>query len=67
MPQNIAKNFQSDGWRVIEVDGHQFQEIYPAFREAILSKHPTAIIAHTTMGKGVSFMEGKEEYPWKGP
>ncbi len=62
MPQNIAKNFESDGWRVIEVDGHQFQEVYAAFREAILSKHPTAILAHTTMGKGVSFMEGKEEY-----
>jgi transketolase len=62
MPQNISKNFESDGWRVMEVNGHQFQEIYVAFREAALSKHPTAIIAHTTMGKGVSFMEGKEEF-----
>ncbi len=62
MPQNILKNFESDGWRVIEVNGHEFQEIYGAFREATLSKHPTAIIAHTTMGKGVSFMEGKEEF-----
>jgi transketolase len=65
MPQNIAKNFQSDGWRVIELDGHHFQEIYSGFREAVLSKHPTAIIAHTTMGKGVSFMEGKEEFHGK--
>ena len=62
MPQDILKNFASDGWRVMEVDGHQFQEIYSAFREATLSNHPTAIIAHTTMGKGVSFMEGKEEF-----
>jgi transketolase len=62
MPQNIGKNFESDGWRVIEVDGHQFQEIYGALRQAILSHHPTAIIAHTIMGKGVSFMEGNEEY-----
>jgi transketolase len=62
MPQNISKNFESDGWRVIEVNGHQFQEIYVALRDAILSKHPTAIIAHTIMGKGVSFMEGKEEF-----
>ncbi|MDO9124073.1 MAG: transketolase, partial [Deltaproteobacteria bacterium] len=62
MPQNISKNFESDGWRVLEVDGHQFQEIYRAFREATFSKHPTAIIAHTVMGKGVSFMEGKEEF-----
>ena len=62
MPQNITKNFESDGWRVIEVNGHQFQEIYLAIREATLSKHPTAIIAHTIMGKGVTFMEGKEEF-----
>jgi len=62
MPQNISRNFESDGWRVMEVNGHQFQEIYGALRGAILSKYPTAIIAHTTMGKGVSFMEGKEEF-----
>jgi transketolase len=62
MPQNISKNFESDGWRVIEAEGHQFREVYAAFREATLSKHPTVIIAHTIMGKGVSFMEGKEEF-----
>jgi transketolase len=62
MPQDIAKNFESDGSQVTEVDGHQFQEVYRGFREATLSRHPTAIIAHTTMGKGVSFMEGNEEY-----
>jgi len=62
MPQNIVRNFESDGWRVKEVNGHQFQEIYTAFREATFSKRPTLILAHTTMGKGVSFMEGKEEF-----
>jgi transketolase len=62
MPQNIAKNFESDGWHVMEVDGHQFQDIYGALRKATLSNHPTMILAHTTMGKGVSFMEGKEEF-----
>ena len=62
MPQNISKNFESDGWQVVEVNGHQFQEIYSAFRGATLSKHPTVIIAHTIMGKGISFMEGKEEF-----
>jgi transketolase len=62
MPQNISKNFESDGWRVTEVDGHRFQEVYEALRNAILSRHPTAIIVHTIMGKGVSFMEGKEEF-----
>ena len=62
MPQNISKNFESDGWQVLEVNGHQFQEIYSTFRKATHSKHPTVIIAHTTMGKGISFMEGKEEF-----
>ena len=62
MPQNIVKNYESDGWRVIEVNGHHFQEIYTGLREAALSHHPTMILAHTTMGKGVSFMEGKEEF-----
>jgi transketolase len=62
MPQNISKNFESDGWRVVEIEGHQLQEIYAACRGATLSERPTAIIAHTIMGKGVSFMEGKEEF-----
>jgi transketolase len=62
MPQNIIKNFESDGWHIIEVDGHQIQDIYGGLRKAILSNHPTMILARTTMGKGVSFMEGKEEF-----
>lgn len=63
MPQNIRKNYESDRWRVIEIDGHKYQEIYQALREAVVyQRQPTAIIAHTTMGKGISFMEGKEEY-----
>jgi transketolase len=62
MPQNIARNYESDGWQVLEVDGHHLQDIYSAFRKATFSPQPTVIIAHTTMGKGVSFMEGKEEF-----
>ena len=67
MPQDVVRNFESDGWRVIEADGHQFQQIYTALRQAALSKHPTLILAHTTMGKGVSFMEGKEEFHGRAP
>ena len=66
MPQNIIKNFESDGWHVLEVNGHEFQEIYGALRKAALSPHPTMILAHTIMGKGVSFMEGKEEFHGRG-
>ena len=62
MPQNIVENYKSDGWRVLEIDGHDFQDIYTGLREATLSHQPTMILARTVMGKGVSFMEGKEEY-----
>jgi len=62
MPQNIAKNYESDGWEVLEIDGHQFQEIYIALRRAVSAPRPVMILAHTVMGKGVSFMEGKEEF-----
>lgn len=62
MPQNIIKNYESDGWQALEVDGHEFQEIHGALHKATHSPHPTMILAHTIMGKGVSFMEGKEEF-----
>lgn len=53
----------SFGWHVIEVDGHNMKEILSALDEAENTKDkPTAIIAHTTKGKGVSFFEGKAEY-----
>jgi len=62
MPQNILENYLSDGWDVIEINGHDFQEIYSAFRRGRTSKNPTCILAATTMGKGVPFMEHKEKY-----
>mgnify|MGYP003688232127 CR=1 FL=1 len=48
------------GWNVIEVDGHNIQDISDAYKKAseCLNK-PTCIIAHTTKGKGVSFFENK--------
>ena len=46
------------GWHVITVDGHNFDELLPAFDEARSVKGmPAAIIARTVKGKGVSFME----------
>lgn len=62
MPVNVVENCLSDGWEVLEIDGHNYQEIYQAIRRASLSQKPTAIVAHTVMGKGISFMEGDEEY-----
>ncbi len=63
MPINIKGNYESDGWKVIEVDGHNHSELYKAIRKSIEDKeYPYAIIAHTVMGKGVSFMEDDEQY-----
>jgi len=62
MPQNIKENYLSDGWEVIEVDGHDLQALYKAIRQAVYDEKPTAILAHTVMGKGVSFMENKFEF-----
>jgi len=54
----VDEKFRSFGWNVINVDGHNFEELTTAFKEAKSSKGvPTAIIAHTHKGKGVSFME----------
>lgn len=54
----IDKKFESFNWNVINVDGHNLQEIKEAFDKAKETKGmPTAIIAKTIKGKGVSFME----------
>lgn len=66
MPVNIRQNYESDGWKVIEVDGHNVREIYEAIVECQrYEESPCMILAHTIMGKGVSFMEGKEKYHGK--
>jgi len=63
MPQNITRDWTSDGWQVIEIDGHDYNQIYEALYRAMNSNgEPIMILAKTTMGKGVSFMENKEGY-----
>ena len=53
---NLGEKFQSIGFNVIEIDGHNLNEIKIAFDSRDFTK-PNAIIAHTVKGKGVSFME----------
>jgi len=65
MPQNIIANYESDGWDVIEICGHDFNEIFDALDIANASDNPTVIIAHTVMGHGVSFMENDEGFHGK--
>ena len=64
----IKEKWEAFGWHTIEVDGHNFDEIFSALDEADgISDKPTAIIARTVKGKGVSFMEGKVEYHGASP
>ncbi len=63
MPVNIKENYLADGWKVLEISGHDFREIHDAIKRALADKeHPYAIIAETTIGKGVSFMENQREF-----
>ena len=59
-PTPHDKKFEAFGFHVISIDGHDFEQIEKAFEEAktVVGK-PTAIIAHTVKGKGVSFMENQ--------
>ncbi|MEA5075659.1 MAG: transketolase [Coriobacteriia bacterium] len=67
MPVNIADGFAADGWGVIEVDGHDVAAVYAAVARAVADTfRPVAIIAHTVIGKGVSFMEGDPEFHGRG-
>ncbi len=64
----IDEKFKSFGFEVINIDGHNIEEIIQAFEQAKKVKgKPTVIIANTIKGKGVSFMENKAEWHGKAP
>jgi transketolase len=59
----LPDKWRSFNWHTIEVDGHSIPELQAAFAEAAATKgKPTAIIAHTIKGKGVSFMENNPKF-----
>ncbi|MCK5118083.1 MAG: transketolase, partial [Candidatus Latescibacteria bacterium] len=63
MPQHTKALYQADGWKVLETDGHDPQALYQALREAVHTEDtPVAILAHTKMGQGVSFMENAVKF-----
>ncbi len=67
-PYPIDKKFESFNFHVINIDGNDFDEIKKAFDEARATKGmPTAIIAHTVKGKGVSYMENSVGWHGKAP
>jgi transketolase len=64
----LKEKWQAFGWNVIEIDGHNFDQIQKAFLEAEQEKEkPTVIIARTIKGKGVSFMENDNKWHYKAP
>ena len=67
-PYPIDKKFEAFNFHVINVDGHNFDELRAAFKEARETKGmPTAIVAKTVKGKGVSFMEDKAAWHGTAP
>ena len=67
-PYPIADKFKAFNFNVVEIDGHDFDQIRGAFNNAKETKGmPTAIILKTVKGKGVSFMENKADWHGKAP
>lgn len=67
-PYPIDEKFKAFNFHVINIDAHDFDAIRAAFKEARQTKGmPTAIIAHSLKGKGVSFMEGSVDWHGKAP
>lgn len=67
-PESIAEKFSAFNWNVIGIDGHDFGQIIDAVNSAASAVgRPTAIIAETVKGRGVSFMEGEADWHGKAP
>ncbi len=67
-PTPYDKKLEAFGFHVISIDAHDFEQIEAAFAEAKTVKgKPTAIIARSTKGKGVSFMENDADWHGKAP
>ena len=67
-PYPIDEKFRAFGWHVININGHDFDQIENAFNEAeTVTGQPTVIVQKTTKGKGVSYMENSIEWHGKAP
>lgn len=65
---DLKRKYEAFNWHVLEVDGHNIQAFIDVVAEAkTIHEQPTLIIAHTTPGKGVDFMENKFEWHGKPP
>lgn len=61
----LAEKWKSFGWNVLVCNGHNFQELNEVFKKK--AKGPTCIIANTTKGNGVSFMENSVLWHYRSP
>ena len=66
-PTPIDEKFRAFNWNVVVIDGHNFEEIESALAAADKSDAPTAVIAKTIKGKGVSFMENQASWHGTAP
>lgn len=66
--ENLSDKWRAFGWNVVEVDGHNIEELIDVLIDTpITPNKPTLIIAHTIKGKGISFIENKAEWHHKIP
>ncbi len=64
----IKDKWQAFNWAILEINGHDMKEVVDSLESACdITDKPTVIIAHTTKGKGVSFMEGKAQWHGRAP
>ena len=59
---NLFKRWSSFGWNVIEIDGHNLDDIHKAFNQISTKKMPKLILANTIKGKGINFMENNNQW-----
>lgn len=64
---DVVDKIRSFGWEAVEINGHDYNEIYDAVEKGKKSDRPFAIIANTIKGKGVSFMENQAGWHGKAP
>ena len=64
---NLNDKFRAFNWNVLEINGHDYNQIYDAYNHALRATKPCAIIANTIKGKGVSFMENQAGWHGKAP
>ena len=65
--EDLNAKLKAFNWDVLEIDGHDIKQIYEAIEKAKLNNKPTAILANTIKGKGVSFMENNAGWHGKAP